>query len=125
MSEACASLADSLSGLHKKLGDYADDMTEQLNAANAELKKASDAMGYAFSDLSDAFSKLSDIAKDIADAGPMKLKKLGTEFQEKGDGLFDTLTGISDELSKMKDNSKRTERRSETIFRAFRISSTS
>lgn len=106
MSEACASLADSLSGLHKKLGDYADDMTEQLNAANAELKKASDAMGYAFSDLSDAFSKLSDIAKDIADAGPMKLKKLGTEFQEKGDGLFDTLTGISDELSKMKDKFK-------------------
>lgn len=97
-------LSTAIDSLHKKLKDYADDMTSQLNNAFDKIADGLDGISYSSGKLSGAFSEISDIMDNLSSKEPYEFVKLGDNFRENNDKLFDNLSGISNEMNSLKDS---------------------
>lgn len=88
---------------NRKLTDYTDDVSLQINTAKEQLSDAFQLLSYAVDDIKTATGDLKQLISDLSKEDSLTFVKLGDDFKNTSENLFDSLSGISEEMNALKD----------------------
>ena len=95
-------LGTAIENTSDELGDYADNISEEINAAKNTLADAVSDLSYVADDITVAINNMKDIIADLSQEEPLEFVKLGDDFKAASEDLFQSLSDISGEIDGLK-----------------------